>query len=1095
MAKTKPPNNEKKGKPLPRNNKKYRELYEMEQQHALELTLLNEMTRAILMSNELDSTLDVLATNMAKLFEADDCYITRWDEENRVVIPQITTAELKFAYEEDIVPIDKVNMTSSVMNAGHALAADDVLNSPHINAEIAKRYPSSSILGVPLIFREHKLGAAIIAFNAPHHFTDEEIKRAEHAANHVAVAIWNAQQERENKKRLKEQETLAKITTTLSQTERIGLPNVLNLIVQSTRELIPEAQQAVIHLMDQEQTHLIPEAVSGVEQAEEGRGKMRVGEGVAGLVIANGESIYVPSVTTDERFIGLTSNIKYRSLLVSPIFSGKQNLGTISIQSQKAYAFSKTDVTLLNELGQQAAIAIENARLYHAAQQELRERIQAEAALRHSEERYRSVSEDIPAMICRFKPDGTLTFVNQFYSQFFGKSSEKLLGSSLFSLIEDENERESVKSNLRSLTEENPFIMYEIQEANNNGERRWVQWTDRLIVSDRSNVEYQSIGMDVTERKLAEIEREQLLKAEHEQRLRAETSADATLALVSHVELDKVLDEILNQVQKLLPGCGANIALVERGMLRTTAWRGYENRGEHIFQRLVKDPHLYPLDERLFEEQNVSIVEDTQKHPDWVVINGLEWIRSHLCIPLRWNNDLLGLLYIDEDTPNKLTEETSHLLKPLVNATTVALESALLIETTRQALKETSALYHINQGLVALNADELLTEAVELLKNNFDYYHVQVFVVNPETRNFVLKAASGEIGKKLVESKHELRAGAGIIGYAAETGIPFFTNNVDEVVFFVYDPYLPETKAEMAIPVRNEEKLFGILDIQQTTGKPFTQQDQQLVVTIADQLAVALHKAELYENLQVSLLQEKTMRNQLVQNERLAVMGRLLASVSHELNNPLQAIQNALFLLKEERGMSQQGLNDLEIVLAESERMASMIERLRNTYRPPQTEDLQPTHINTIIEDVYALIATHLRKNEVAFEFHPEVKLPIIMALPDQIRQVALNLLMNAVEAMPNGGKLTVCTQHLQRSKEVMISVADTGMGIAPSILENIFDPFVTNKKRGTGIGLTISHDIVIKHRGRITAENNPDVGATFKVWLPVDTLPSVEIE
>lgn len=924
--------------------KKYRELYEIEQRHALELAMLNEMTRSILASQGLDLVLVDLVANLAKLLEADDCFITRWDEDQHQTIPKATTARLKSPYEKDILDAGHVTMTSSVLEAGRALAAEDVFHSPYIDPEVASLYPSRSIMGAPLIFREHKLGALIVAYNMPHTFTADELERAERTANHVAVAIWNAEQDRRIKQRLKEQETLAKITTALSQTERVGLPNVLNLIVHSARELIPKAQQAVIHLMDRKQAYLTPEAVSGFDQFDESRGRMRVGEGIAGLVIAGGKSIYIPSVQDDQRFISLNPNAKYRSLLVAPILSGEKEFGTISIQSEEPHAFSRNEINVLGELGQQAAIAIENARLY---------------------------------------------------------------------------------------------------------------------------------------------------SAEREQRLRAETSADATLALVSHLEQSEVLNEILNQVQRLLPGCGTNIGLLEGEMLRTAAWRGYENRGEEVFQDLVRTTHLFPIDREIVENLRSSIVSDTTKDPRWKLIPGLEWIRSNLCIPLLWNDELLGLLYIDGDKPDIFTEETIGRLKPLVNATTAALESALLIKTTRQALKETSALYHINQKLVALDAAELLNDAVELLQNNFGYYHVQVFVIDPKTGDLILKAASGEVGRQLVELNHRVRAGTGIIGYAAETGTPFFTNHVDEVVFFQYDPSLPDTAAEMSIPVRNGQKLYGILDIQQDGNKPFTKRDEQLVINIADQLAVALHKAELYENLQTALQQEKAARNQMLQNERLAIMGRLLASVSHELNNPLQAIQNALFLLKEETGLSPQGRGDLEIVLAESERMAGLIERLRDTYRPPQAEDLQPVQINNVIEDVYALLATHLRKNEVAFEFHPDQALPIITAQPDQIRQVALNLLINAVEAMPGGGKVSVDTMFLRESNEALISFSDTGPGISPSILPYIFDPFITNKKEGTGIGLTISHEIVIKHGGRITAENNPDgIGATFKVWFPVDTVP-----
>jgi signal transduction histidine kinase len=287
------------------------------------------------------------------------------------------------------------------------------------------------------------------------------------------------------------------------------------------------------------------------------------------------------------------------------------------------------------------------------------------------------------------------------------------------------------------------------------------------------------------------------------------------------------------------------------------------------------------------------------------------------------------------------------------------------------------------------------------------------------------------------------------------------------------------------MPVIIGDQLLGILDIQQAPPGIFTNRDMQLVSAVADQLAIALQKADLYEDLQTSLQHEKEVRNQLVQNERLAVMGRLLASVSHELNNPLQAIQNALFLLKAEQALSLQGRQDLEIVLSETERMAALIQRLRATYRPSRAEDFNPVQINNVVEDVYALISTHLRHNNISFEFYPDPNLPMIPGLADQIRQVILNLFMNAVEAMKASGRLSVGTKHLKSEEMVFISISDNGTGIDPLILPNIFDAFITDKETGTGLGLTITYDIILKHEGRITAENNPDKGATFNVWLP----------
>jgi signal transduction histidine kinase len=229
------------------------------------------------------------------------------------------------------------------------------------------------------------------------------------------------------------------------------------------------------------------------------------------------------------------------------------------------------------------------------------------------------------------------------------------------------------------------------------------------------------------------------------------------------------------------------------------------------------------------------------------------------------------------------------------------------------------------------------------------------------------------------------------------------------------------------------------------------------------------------------------MRSQLLQSERLALVGRLLASVSHELNNPLQAIQYGLFLLRDETDLSDQAKQDLDVIITEAERMAALIERLRSAYGPVRLEDFQSISLNDLIEDVRILIGTHMRHKEIIFEFIPEANLPSISGLPDQIRQVLLNLFLNAVEAMKPGGCLTVETHSVPQQKEVLLIVRDTGPGIDPEIMPRIFEAFITNKDTGTGLGLTITRDIIQQHHGRIEAENDPEAGAMFKVWLPTE--------
>jgi len=160
---------------------------------------------------------------------------------------------------------------------------------------------------------------------------------------------------------------------------------------------------------------------------------------------------------------------------------------------------------------------------------------------------------------------------------------------------------------------------------------------------------------------------------------------------------------------------------------------------------------------------------------------------------------------------------------------------------------------------------------------------------------------------------------------------------------------------------------------------------------------------------------------------------------------------------------------------------------LRGTYRPVHPKEFQSIALNDLIEDVHALIDLHLRHSEIAFEFAPETDLPNVFGLPDQIRQVMLNLFLNAIEVMKPGGRLTVETHFVPPQNEVMFTVKDTGPGINSEIMPRIFDAFITTKETGTGLGLTITHDIIQQHHGRIEAENHPEGGAIFKIWLPVE--------
>lgn len=755
----------------------YHKTYKRVQFRERHLILVNMATKEILEGGSLDEIYYRLLLRLTNLVTADHACLTVWDESTQTLSLAAATYEIDPSSLNSPLQKEDMPLALSILENRHVMFIDDVHQSPELtricSSQTLHDSTRSAIL-LPLRTHDYRFGIVLLGFDSPQCFDREEISYIELTSQQITLALRSVQQENQIENRLRVDQALIQIGRALSASERTGTGEVLQLIVDSARELMPHAEKSVIHLLDEEEQTLFAHAVSGFDgqESEYQRVGMRLGEGIAGQVISQGVTINIGDIHAHPGFLPTQPNPDYRSLMVAPVLSGNRHIGTISVQSRKQHAFTRNDEEVLKALAIQAAVALENSRLF---------------------------------------------------------------------------------------------------------------------------------------------------------------------------------------------------------------------------------------------------------------------------------------------------------------------------ETTQKGLKEVNILYQFSRALaLSLDADQLFRDMIDLLQHIFDYHYAQIYLIDPNTQNLVLKIGSGPIGRQLVKSGHCLLTGEGIVGHVAITGEPFVTNNVDDVVFFKRNPLLPDIQYEIAVPIRVDHHVIGVLDIQQKPPHRLSDDDLQLMSAISEQLALVLQKANLYSTLQTALEQEQMVRSQLIQSERLALVGRLLASVSHELNNPLQAIQNALFLLKEEKNISAQARQDLDVILAEAERMAALIERLRSAYRPVRMKDFQSVDLNSLIEDVHALISTHMRHKMIAFEFLPEPDLAKVSGLSDQLRQVVLNLFLNAVEMMPPGGRITVQTRNLPARKEVLFTVVDNGPGIDLEILPRIFDAFITTKHTGTGLGLTITHDIIQQHNGRITAENAAEGGAVFCVWLPM---------
>src|SRR5579884_4315872 len=233
-------------------------------------------------------------------------------------------------------------------------------------------------------------------------------------------------------------------------------------------------------------------------------------------------------------------------------------------------------------------------------------------------------------------------------------------------------------------------------------------------------------------------------------------------------------------------------------------------------------------------------------------------------------------------------------------------------------------------------------------------------------------------------------------------------------------------------------------------------------------------------------VEQLKVERRMLEIEKFAAAGRLAATIAHEVNNPMEAIKNAIYLLSDSVRPDAQPVYD--ILKSETERVARIVRQMLGLYR--NNEQVKPVNINVLIEDTLLLLNRQLQRSNI--EVTTKLRdIPDAVVAADQLRQVLSNLVINAKDAMPDGGRLQISTRHVRTSKEfplgnIRILVADTGSGIPKDLQKSIFEPFVTTKgEKGTGLGLWIVRGIIGNHGGKISVRSKVGKGTIFKIELP----------
>ncbi len=567
-------------------------------------------------------------------------------------------------------------------------------------------------------------------------------------------------------------------------------------------------------------------------------------------------------------------------------------------------------------------------------------------------------------------------------------------------------------------------------------------------------------------------------------------------ATVQSLDVDTVMQRVLTLTCQALDAAHG-VVLMERAV-----------HGKMAFVLNTKARHFEAIDGRAASLQN-DLIEKVMRtgqslcfkaerprnlHPDFLH----EEVDSLLCAPITYRGKVQGIIEIVNKQEGNFTEEEGLLLEAISSIAGGALENARLYMTTRERADELELLNQIGLALTSkLDPAQIIDEALFRLKRLFQAQAASF--VQPDSEAGKMHFTQALDDQRSTTFSVDWEPGAGIVGGVLSEGKPILLADAQS------DPrFYPRTNQQagddirslMAVPLQAAERLVGVLEVISDDKGIYTDSHLQTLQSVASTLTVALENAYLYDEMKQLLRDRKRAQAQLIHSEKMSALGRLVASISHEINNPLQSVQGCLALTFEEihEGLDVERMEYyLGIIENEIDRVSNIVRRMRDFYRPVR-EGMFPTDMHRVLDDVLALTAKQFQYSNVTLQRMWADDLPIIEANPDHFKQVFLNLIINAIDAMPQGGKLHISTwcediQFKWASEPqfaICVEFSDTGEGMLPEIMSRVFEPFFTTKPEGSGLGLSVSYGIVQAHNGDIHVSSLMGVGTTFTIQLPV---------
>lgn len=605
------------------------------------------------------------------------------------------------------------------------------------------------------------------------------------------------------------------------------------------------------------------------------------------------------------------------------------------------------------------------------------------------------------------------------------------------------------------------------------------------------------MAQEITDQVAVAVQRTLLAEADQRRLLESETIANISQALNESLELEAVFQLIAESAWRVIPQAERTVIHLldeqEQILQPITVTRGGEvargglmmRPGEGIAGHVIVQGRLINVTDTHFDPRFIS--------------SGHSQHRSLMVAPIKSREGIIGTITVQSAAAHAFTADDERLLTILGTQAALAIRNARLFAAEQHARNMAEILQSANIALTqTLDLDVVLDTLMEYLGRLIPYDSANVMLRQGQDK-VVLSALRGY--EEWLDAPQQLQGLTFDVTWP--TIKPVFTRR--ESIIITDTEAVPEwdvsfgathVRSWLGVPLFVGSEVIGLYSLDKAEPGFFTEEHRELAEALAGQAAIAIYNALLYKAEREQFRRLQQSQAQLMQAEKMGALGRLVASIAHEINNPIQAMQGCLTLTIEE--LAEPNPNPetvnlyLDIVKSEVNRVATIVRNMREFYRPaPPGMDL--TDIHEVLESVLKLMRKQLQQSGVGLSLSWDKGVPFIEANQTHLRQIFLNLVLNAIDAMPQGGALHISTSltempdyHPAKGAAVRIHIKDTGAGMSPETLSRLFEPFFTTKEQGSGLGLSISYGIIEAHYGEISVDSREGVGTEINVLLPV---------